>query len=105
MLLSLSQMLILSEVIRAGRLGVKDAGKDLGDIGAVAGVEVRRLLLVAVFGGPLAAGDGRVEGGGRVLGTEVFAGDSGAGLVIDEDLVMRVSAVGGWADDLDGVAL
>jgi len=66
----MSKMLILAKVIRAGWRSVKHRGKNLGDIGAEAGVLVRvRPLLVAVFGVPLAAGDGRVEGGGRVLRT------------------------------------
>ena len=99
-------MLLLPETIWTGRLGVKDGGKDLGDIGAEAGVGVQvRLLLVLLLGGPLAAGDGRIEGGGCVLRTQVFAGDRGVRLVIDEDLVARVSAIGGRTDDLDPVAL
>lgn len=103
--MTVPQMLILSEVIRAGWLGVKGGGKDLGDIGAEMGVLVWFLLLALLFGWPLAAGDGRVEGGGGVLPTQVFAGDGDTGLVIDEDLVVRVSAIGRWADDLDAVAL
>ena len=99
-------MLILSEVVRASWLGVKSGGKDLGDIGAEAGVGLRnRLLLVAGFGGPLADGNGRVESGGGVLWTQVFTGDGDAGLVVDEDLVMRGSSIGWRADDVDAVAL
>jgi hypothetical protein len=78
---------------------------NLGDIGAKASVVVRRLTLVFVFGGPLSAADGRIEGGGRVLRTHVFAHNGDAGLVIDEDMVMRLSAIGRRADDLDAVAL
>lgn len=104
--MAISQMLILSEPVRAGRMGVKGCGKDLGDVGAEAGVGVwRRFLLVALLGGPPAGDDGRVEGGGRVVRPQVLAGDGDAGLVIDEDLVMRVSAIGWRTDDLDAVAL
>lgn len=67
-------MLILPEVIGTGWLGVKDTGKDLGDVGAEAGVEVLAcLLLVVPPGGSLAAGDDRIEGGGLVLRTQVIA--------------------------------
>jgi hypothetical protein len=89
----MSQGLVLPETIRAGRLGVKGGGKDLGDISAEAGVLMLFFLVFLVLTGPLAAGDGRIEGGGRVIRTQVFAGDGDAGLVIDEDLVMRVSAL------------
>ena len=99
-------MLILSEMIRTGRLGVKDSGKNLRNVGAEMRVLVRVcLLLVFLLGGPLASGDSRVECGGCVLRTQVPAGDGDAGLMIDEDLVMRVSAIGGRVDDLDAVAL
>jgi len=99
-------MLILFEPVRTGRLGVKGGRKDLGNVYAEAGVLVLvDLLLVALLGGPLAAADSRIEGDGRVLRTQVLAGDDDAGLVIDEDLVMRVSAIGWWPDNLDAVAL
>ena len=70
----ITQMLILPEVIGTGWLGVKDTGKDLWDVGAEAGVEVLAcLLLVVPLGGSLTAGNGPVEGGGRVFRTQVFS--------------------------------
>jgi hypothetical protein len=46
-------MLILPEVIRAGRLDIKNAGKDLGDNAAVAGVHLSVCPLFFQFGSSL----------------------------------------------------
>ncbi|WP_431210329.1 hypothetical protein ACQ86N_30450 [Puia sp. P3] len=95
----------MSKAVGVGRLGVRGGGKDLGNIGAEAGFGMRGLLLVTLFGGSQEGDDGRVEGGGGVLRTQVLAGYGNAGLVIDEDLVVRIAAIGRRADDLDAVAL
>jgi hypothetical protein len=65
-------MLIMTEVIGTRGLGVEDGGKDLGYIGAIALVLVQFLLLMFLVGGPLAAGDGGIEGGSRVFRIQVF---------------------------------
>ena len=100
-----SQRLVISKVIGTGRLGVKDGGKDLGNVGAVSGIQVRFFPLSLLFCGPLAAGDSRFDGGGRIFGAQCLAGNSCVGLVIDEDLVMRVSPIDWRPDDLDAVIL
>jgi len=92
-------------MIRTGRLSVKDGGKNLGDVGAVPGVLLRFGLLSFLLRWSLSAGDSCVDGGRRVVRAQRFAGDRRMGSVIDEDLVMRVSPVGWWPDDLDAVIL
>ncbi|GGA81799.1 hypothetical protein GCM10011511_00950 [Puia dinghuensis] len=83
------QGLVLSEVIGAGQVSVKDSGKDLRDIGAVAGILLRPCLLPFLLCGPLLAVNGCRNGGSHVSGPQGFAGDGGASQVIDEDLVVE----------------
>jgi len=100
-------MLVLPEgiSIRACWFGMEEIGEDLGN-GGIEGRNFRDLVYLEFpMSGLLPDGKGFGEGGGRVGGAEGFAGDSGAGTVVNEYLVVRISAIMGRPNDLYAVVL